>query len=594
MGALLLTAAVCAATSAGPAFAEPTTSAGLATATAADPATEPAVTDPTAAEPTTEPVVTEPITAQPTTAPVVTEPAAAEPGTTEPPTTPATGPVAAEPAPAPGTVDLAITVAFDRPEFFVDENVTARARVMNRGTATARGVQLVSSAPNLENTDDWEGFPTTREVDVEPGHALEGTLSSPVKATDNPFTLTLVVTVRSSGPDADEADNTVTVTAMVKVQLGGYTGIVYGDRNGNTVVDAGESLAGFEVAATVEGRPGGSYSTTTDSTGRFTFRDLPRGDYRTWFARGEWYFRPPLVHVDGVDDPDVVIRGALPVPDVLTAEARFDRATYRAGDVARLSLILTNGGSIPVPEVTAVCQASTATPLDLGDLAAAGVTVAAHSTSTTSVAIPIDASVVDGGALVVRCTFGAPPEVNGSVSAYAIARVPGARAAVVVGRVVSSVRPPNMTPRPGGAPVPNVKIYLKDQVTGAVVVRATSDAGGDFEFLDVPAGVYDVGLVGRYILVDPFTMHIRASESGTSHVVMVWAGGPDQPDPGPAPQPGDPTPEPGAPVPPATGPGQQSPPLASTGVNVTWLALGGLLTVLAGIGMVVRPVRRRV
>ncbi|GAB3002728.1 hypothetical protein GCM10027184_69480 [Saccharothrix stipae] len=562
IGALLLTVVVCAGASAGPASGDTTTAVDPATAT------EPTTAEPTPAEPTTTPVTAGPTTTEPTTAgPPATDPAAADP--------------------APGTVDLSITVAFDRPEFFVDENVTARARVTNTGTATARGVQLFSTA-NLENTD-WDGFPADRQVDVEPGQALEGTLSSPVKTADSPLTLT--VTVRSSGPDANEADNTATATTLITVQRGGFTGIVYGDRNGNTVMDTDEALADFHVMV-VGLRPGGPYSTMTDSTGRFTFRDLPRGDYQTWFDRGEWYFPPLEVHVDGVDDPDVVIRGALPVPDVLTAEARFDRTTYRMGDTARLSLVLTNGGSIPVPGVTAVCQSNTATPPDLGDLATVGVTVAAHSTSTISVSIPIDDQVVDGGALVVQCTFGAPPGVNGRVYAYAIARVPGARAARVIGQVVSSVRPPNMSPRPGGAPIPNVKIYLKDQVTGAVIVRAITDAGGNFEFLDVPAGVYDVGLVGRYILVSPPTMHVRASESGMSHIVMVWGGGPDQPDPDPAPQPGDPVPRPGNPVPPATGAGQQ-PQLASTGVNVTWLALGGLLALLTGIGMVVRPGRRR-
>ncbi|WP_461120099.1 hypothetical protein [Saccharothrix stipae] len=503
------------------------------------------------------------------TEPVATEPAVAEPPVAEP---------------VAGTVDLAISVTFDKTEFFVDELVTALARVTNTGSVAATEVHL-DSTTNLDHAD-WDGFPSYQGVRIEPGQTVEGTLRSRTRTMDTP--VILGVTARSDQPDANPADNTATVTVPIKVQRGDYTGVVYGDRNGNAVMDPGEALVDLHLSAT-GGVPHTSYSAATDSAGRFTFHDLPRGEYRTTFHDLGWSFHAPPVQVDGVDDPDVVVRGAHLVDRVLTAAARFDQPGYRVGDTARMSLVLTNSGSAPIPGLTAACDSSGGPMPDFGDLVGVGVTVPANSTWATSAPVTIDAAAVVRGALVVNCTFGAPPHSNGYVFARAIARVPGARADRVVGQVGFSARPPTFSPRPG-APVPNVKVYLKDQVTGAVVARAITDAQGHFEFRDVPAGVHDFGLVGPYLSLggrqfqDMHVVAVALQEVGFVYVTT----GPDQPDPDPAPRPGDPP----SPAPPGAGPGQQ-PPLAATGVDVAWLALGGLLTLLAGFGLITSTRRRR-
>ncbi|NUT52306.1 MAG: carboxypeptidase regulatory-like domain-containing protein [Saccharothrix sp.] len=76
---------------------------------------------------------------------------------------------------------------------------------------------------------------------------------------------------------------------------------------------------------------------------------------------------------------------------------------------------------------------------------------------------------------------------------------------------------------PTGPPVPNVKVYLTDQFTGAVIARARTDASGRFEFSDVPAGAHKVGVVGSWWLVDGdrFEVHPGA-EPTRSHQVRVW------------------------------------------------------------------------
>lgn len=387
--------------------------------------------------------------------------------------------------------------------------------------------------------------------------------------------------------DPNTTDPT-TATVPINVQRGDYTGVVYGDRNGNVAMDPGEALVDLHLSAT-GGVPHASYSAVTDSTGRFTFHDLPHGEYRTTVHTSDWSFQAPPVHVDGVDDPDVVIRGAHLVDRVLTAAASFDRPSYRLGDTARMTLVLTNSGSAPVPGITAACVSPGGTTPVFEDLVGAGVTVPANSTWPTSAPVTIDAEAVARGALVVDCTFGSPPHSNGYVFARAIARVPGGRADLVVGQVGFSSRPPTFSPRPG-PPLPNVKVYLKDQVTGAVIARAITDALGRFEFRDVPAGVHDFGVVGPYATLGNRQFqdfHVRAGPYQDVGFVYVTTG-PDQPDPDPSPPTGDPS----APAPPGAGSGRQ-PTLAATGADVAWLALGGLLTLLAGLGLVTRARRSR-
>ncbi|UOZ05679.1 hypothetical protein [Amycolatopsis sp. WQ 127309] len=40
-----------------------------------------------------------------------------------------------------------------------------------------------------------------------------------------------------------------------------------------------------------------------------------------------------------------------------------------------------------------------------------------------------------------------------------------------------------------------MKVYLRNHVTGAVVARAVTGSGGGFTFRDVPADLYDFGIV---------------------------------------------------------------------------------------------------
>ncbi|MER5267116.1 carboxypeptidase-like regulatory domain-containing protein [Actinosynnema sp. NPDC002837] len=491
-------------------------------------------------------------------------------------------------------MDLVLAVVFDKPEFVADEPVTARATVTNVGTAPASRV-TIDSTGNVAGERYWEeiGYFGVR---VEPGQTVQATYVGRVTTTEYPASM--VVTIRSlDEPDANPADNVATISAPVTVVRGTFTGTVYADRNGDATMNAGEALTDLPVEVR-GGRPAGLYTTRTDSAGRFTFRDLPRGDYDVLFGTGEVSFPPKTVRVDGVRDPDLLFRGALWVEPVLTASATLDRQTYRMGDIARMTLTLTNSGAVSIPAVLASSWANGGVQVDLGDLdnPGPGVTVPGNATLTIDVPIPIGDAVADYGYLSVECVFGAPPVYNGNVRTTVRAKVLGA----VAPRVTGWVAQERFVPRPSvlggpytGPAVPGLKVYLKDRDTGSVAARATTNAQGTFEFRDVPAGEYVFDVVGPWKVIFGGTFFIRASAESWRTVIVTP--GPDRPEPDVTPPP-DVTPAPGEPPAPGAGPARQptAADLAATGVNVTWLALGGLLTLLIGLGLVVRSGRRQI
>ncbi|MGM1059858.1 hypothetical protein [Saccharothrix sp. Mg75] len=530
-GALLLTAALCLVTSTGPAAADTTES------------------PPTSTEPTS---------------------------VTSTPVSPSSS-AAAEPAE--GTVDLRVTVAFDKAGYFADEQVTGSVTLTNAGTATADHAWL-----------EVQGFPVHLPRvpgPIDPGQTHEGTFNDYVTTTD--AVLTIVVTAHANVVDANPADNSATAAASITVVLGTYAGTVYGDGNGNAVMDPGEALAGVQVS-TGGGRPLTTHAAVTDGSGRFRFDDLPRGDYWTRSVLEPWVFLSGYTAVDGVDDPDVVVRGAHPIREELTASAVLDRQTYRLGDLAHLTLSLTNSGAVQITAVTSNCGHLGPTGSELGALALGGpgVTLPPGTTRIFEVPYVIGSATSHRGYTEVACTFGSPPHHNGSAFASAFARVPGMRVEKVDGIALRHlfVSPPwPVSPLP---PVPGGEVYLRDRTTGAVLARATTADTGRFSFHDVPVGRHDIGVVGPWKIMFSTTFEVSANDDQPPLRMVFVEPGPYQPDPR--------TP---LPPPPASGPGGVDPPagaageLAATGVDVTWLALGGLAAFVLG-AVLVLGVRRGV
>ncbi|MEU7788872.1 hypothetical protein [Amycolatopsis sp. NPDC049159] len=494
------------------------------------------------------------------------------------------------PASAPDEPDLRLTVVLDRTSYGAGDPVVARATVANAGSATANGVRLADTG--TLSAHSWDGFPG-REFSLTPGQTAEGTAFAWIEDL-GAGVVRLTVEVTSAEPDANPADNSVTVTAPITVVRGGFTGTAYGDVNRNHQPDPGEALAGLRVHAWGS-PPGWSADAVTDSEGRFAFHDLLAGSWSVSASSSDWTFDVVPVTVDGIGEPDVVVRGAYDITGWLTGSARFSAPTYAAGDTARMTVTVVNRGRGPVPGLTANCWASNGAPVDRGELdpAGPGATIPAASSRDFEVSVPVDAEALTAGYLDGHCWIG-PPDWYAMVQVVATARVPGARASKVVGDLVSPDFQCGCTVR--FKAVPGVKVYLRDQVSAAIVARAVADANGLFAFSDLPADRYDLGLVGpwRGYYGDPPIFLVRGGDDGTGRPqLVVVRPGPDQLDPDPAPVVNRPPGDAAQPVSPAGTVRPATGDLAATGVGVGWLALGGSVTFTAGLAMVFGSRRRR-
>ncbi|SEC65808.1 CARDB protein [Amycolatopsis tolypomycina] len=488
-GAVLSVTALCLAASAGPAFGESSRTPGPVAAESAENTTS--GTPATQASPTTTstPVRSRPEPAA-TSRPSRTEPATTEPSASTPkPSTPASA------APAPVTAasamaDLRLSVWFDKTGYVAHEQITAHARITNAGTAPAAEAR-VNSTGNLSNAY-WTPLPP-----IEPGQTVESSLTGLVTTESGPLVLTVTVTLLGGAQDANPADNTSTASVPITYVRGSYQGTVYGDRNGNHTMDPGEALPGVRVDIS-GGHSEVSRTTVTDTAGRFAFPDVPDGRYSTWFTSADWYLTAPIVQVTGVNDPEVLIRGVPVITSALSASAAFTRRAYRVNDVAHLTMTLTNTGPALVTDLAADCWAYPAGQVNAGSLAEGGpgVAVPAGARVAVDLTVRITKEAAAEGSLRVWCSVGAPPRLNGMADAVrATARIPGGLAPKVVG-YLGLFRYKPVLGSPASDPLPGVKVYLRDQVTGRVVTRAVTDAEGNFAFYRVPANTYDVGVVG--------------------------------------------------------------------------------------------------
>ncbi|MDX3189772.1 carboxypeptidase-like regulatory domain-containing protein [Streptomyces sp. MN03-5084-2B] len=496
----------------------------------------------------------------------------------------------APPAAAEEQPDLRLTVTFDQSSYDPMNVVVVRASVVNAGTGTANNVRLTDSGNLTSHT--WDGF-TGRYVVLAPGQTADGVaMASVADVTENVVRLTVEVT--SDEPDAAPADNSRTITAPLTVVRGGFSGIAYGDHNRNQVMDPGEALAGLHIHASAAHW---SADAVTDGQGRFAFHDLLAGTWYVYPSSPDWTFTYPAVEVTGDSEPEVVLRGEYDITGWLTGSARLSAPTYAGGDTARMIVTVANSGRGPVPGLTAYCWTNDyAQPVGLGELdpAGPGATIPAASSRTFEITVPVRQEAVIAGYLEVHCRI-QPPGYYAAVDVTATARVPGARAIKSIGYVVTPIYGCGCYPQYDR--VPGVKVYLRNQVTGAIVARAVSDAEGTVVFSDLPADRYDVGIVGPWQGQWGRTQVWLARGGDDGSYFRNWiviVPGPDQPDPDAVPPAAKPPAGAAARPAPArqvvAGPGTGR--LASTGVDVGWLALGGLLTFAAGVSLVLGGRRR--
>nr|AXL05380.1 hypothetical protein SAMN04489730_0591 [uncultured bacterium] len=424
------------------------------------------------------------------TAPATSE-APAEPPASTPPVSPApeSKPPAQPQAEPAQRAQVEISVAFGKESYRTDEAVDFTFKVKNVGSAPATGVtvfQHILEPTDLDVGNGWGPLTTPAGVTIEPGKTFELAVTGHVRDVEQATTAVRGVLFDETHFGIGSFDIRVPV---VKVP-GRAVGVVYGDGNGNGVLDAGEPLAGAKLTLRYVHDSGNRiYTATSDAAGKFSFDGIPAADY---FIGGEvvdgWLIPWDTVRI-GTDTEDLLVRGVPPLNGALTASMKFTQDSYKVGDLAHLTVTLSNSGKIPLTGIVAGCNRigdphilSGRTP-GWGDLARDGVTIAPGETRTFDVSEAVPQAAFNRGIVVASCGFGyAEVDIENHADARAQAWVPGAKA-VVEGTLGVFDDQGEVKQALAGAKV----VLVSDQrcpVTG----ERTTDAKGHFKFEDVAPG----------------------------------------------------------------------------------------------------------
>ncbi|MFD9702997.1 SdrD B-like domain-containing protein [Lentzea sp. NPDC059081] len=378
---------------------------------------------------------------------------------------------------------------------------------------------------------------------------------------------------------------------------GSITGVVYNDKNRNGQQDAGEAAADAVVEAN-GGAPYGYFKTTTDANGRYSFNDIPSGDYYVGYTiAGGW-----VVHSDGTESKarvqpgaplELVARAERPYSESLSATLTLDKEVYQADEDARITITLTNSGDRAMTAIQAWCnrigdenqfggRISEPNPPGWGDLRGAGVTVEAGETRTIVVVEKVPPAGITFGKVIASCGFAPHAGWNtDAAEAFDSARVPGGFGSVA-GELYYD-RNGNWTVDAGEA-IGNTRIVLRDRELGVDVAETFSDDKGHVRFDRVPAGTYFAWVDGPWQFEGEWGGHVAVyagSEWKYGFPVV----------PGPAPDHGGVT-GPAAPAGGAGAGGGSVDALAKTGASVLGLGVLGALLVAFGVGASVIGRRR--
>ncbi|WP_244211132.1 SdrD B-like domain-containing protein [Amycolatopsis kentuckyensis] len=526
-------------------------------------------------------------------APSTSEAPADPPESTPPapsPTQPESKPAAAQPRAE--RAQVAVSLVFDKDSYRTDEDIRFTVKLTNTGATTAAGLTMYQMV--VDSTDvqvlygGWGQLQDKPGVTLEPGKSFELAVSGKVRDLEATTATVRGILFDESG---NSAGSQFGFTVPVTKAAGHATGTVYGDKNGNGVLDAGEQLAGTKVTLRyVHGS--GTYTATTGPDGKFAL-DLPAAEY---YLGGEvidgWLFSWRTVRIGS--DTDLLLRGAPPLNGALKATMAFTQDTYKVGDLAHVTVTLSNSGPIPLTGIVAACNrvgsgfVLSGRGPGWGDLAADGVTIAPGQTRTFDVSETVPQAAFNRGYVLAACDFGYPEvDTENHAEAQDRAAVPGAK-----GTVVGDVKQ-------GEQGVAGVKVVLVSDQHCPVTGEQTTDAKGHFEFHDVvPGPEY------RLYLLPPKGLKVKY-ENPTA--IDVW--GSSESRVGIDVEEGD-APLPVVPVNPAdctagaptsttgpaggTGGGQSGGSgLASTGVDAIGLGALALLALALGGGLVFGARRRR-
>jgi hypothetical protein len=478
-------------------------------------------------------------------------------------------------------VRLRTTAEFAKPAYDstdVDpdsDNIRFTVTIENIGTVTAEDVDLaVRTDLVVDNTDLGPLFGDAGTVRLAPGERFS--IEVPVRVWYS--TEELRVQLDASAVGQRYAEGSYLLTAPMTLLRGSVSGIVYGDVDGDEVVDAGEELVGGTLDIS-GGFPNHSEQFRVGAGGVFTMPDLPAGGYtvNTWLSPG-WRVATPTVHQVAGGSNTWLIRAVRDVKPALSAAATFDRDTYTVGDAAREHVVLTNTGTTTLSGVRAVCGGDNGDLNNLygrtwGDLTAeggAGVPLRPGERRTFDFTEIVPPQGAEFGFVVLSCQFFVG-DVTGPVTTDR-AGVPG-----LLGTVTGQLCMVDSDPC---GPVAGVHILLLDTV-GRVVVRTVTAPDGHYRFTDMPAGSYEIRFVGPWRHPWGPIDYLQIFGGMTSERRLDVRPGPNLSDPQALPQPT---------------PSQQASPrpanLADTGVSAVELTTFGALLLLTGAALALAGRRR--
>jgi hypothetical protein len=441
--------------------------------------------------------------------------------------------------------NLKAFAAFDKPAYNSGDVVNVRVSVTNIGDAAAEGVHAFAcggpAGVNCNSTPLGELF-LLPGVRIEPGETRTAELTGKV-AEAYAGALAFGIWVEPTNGDVNPWNNRFRTIVPMTATRGSYSGILYGDRNGNGIRDAGEELERIRISLH-GGVPDSQFDVVTDTHGRFAFPDIPTGQYfATYQLPAGWTPPDGMITVDERDDGDIEIRLDRPLFQVLQASIAFTRGSYAEGEVAHMTFTLTNRGPATLTGITTFCtgpgfgnEIYSGGPgwVDIGDdgwMTGPAVTLGPGETRAIDVWDTVPEGSRTRGYVIVECDFGLDHvyPLDRSPTAHATARVPGA-VGTGGGRVIYDRDHNGFTEGEG---LPGVKLVLVDGATGAVVARTTTDPGGRYLFADLPAYPYELRIVGPWQFDGPGYrfFQVYGDENRPDFYDVYVVPGPEQEDP---------------------------------------------------------------
>lgn len=496
--------------------------------------------------------------------------------------------------------DLKVSVWFDKETYDISDPVRMTLKVENVGTGDQPGLGSWHGTPiNMEEPYfDYQEISKFLRAPIElwPGESKQITVTGRAKDggmdPDQLRRLSYVAVVGPHSGDPNSDNNRAEAKANVTWSTGSMSVLVYGDRNLNGQLDAGEELADRAVYVG-GGKPHAGKRGKTDASGRVRFTDLPAGSYSAsdeYDRASGWISGESNTHpsqqavVNPGDEGTATVRLVRPLSDELKVSMTFDQPSYPAGAPVGITVSITNGTG-RLLHVKADCGGSWGqflgndTP-EWGALTQGGpgVEIAAGATYVHRVTTAMPEVSPDHGYIGISCGIG-PEGGGGNPWVWAETRVPGATQ-TFQGVVVSGRYPDHQ-------PVPYVKLVLLDPDTNQPVASTFTDAEGKWLFADLPVGPYKPVVVGPWRVDDSFWQEGEGfvNVRGRDEKAMIFV------------EPGPEVADPEAVAAPGGAGGQKTAvktikntsALANTGVSVLGLVLFGGLLVLAGAAMRRKP-----